>query len=115
MVRYLVYCVIFAVPAAPSWRRASSLGITTASSCRMMLAVMYGMMPSAKTVSRSSAPPLSRFTRPRMPFLVDDATHVCTAVSETPGVGSDAPSRKIMMMKSVKSSFLRRSGVRKAW
>ena len=28
----------------------------------MMLAVMYGMIPSAKTDSRSSAPPENRFT-----------------------------------------------------
>ena len=40
MVRYLVYCVIFAVPDAPSWRSVSSRGMTTASNCRMMLAVM---------------------------------------------------------------------------
>ena len=29
----------------------------------MMLAVMYGMMPSAKIDSWSSAPPLNRLTR----------------------------------------------------
>jgi hypothetical protein len=28
----------------------------------MMLAVMYGMIPSAKTLSRSSAPPENRLT-----------------------------------------------------
>ena len=38
----------------------SSRGMTTVSSCRMMLAVMYGMMPSANTDIRSSALPLSR-------------------------------------------------------
>ena len=31
----------------------------------MMLALMYGMMPSAKIEKRSSAPPENRFTRPR--------------------------------------------------
>src|SRR5580704_15010920 len=62
MVRYLVYWVILAWPVWPSWRSASSRGITTASSWRMMLAVMYGMMPRAKTVSFCSAPPLNRFT-----------------------------------------------------
>ena len=40
MVRYRVYWVIFAWPLWPSWRSVSSRGITTASSCRMMLAVM---------------------------------------------------------------------------
>src|ERR1700733_13812569 len=42
---YLVYWVIFAWPAWPSFRSASRRGITWASSCRMMLAVMYGRMP----------------------------------------------------------------------
>src|SRR3984885_263958 len=61
-VRYLVYWVILAVPAWPSSCSVSSRGMTTASSCMMMLAVMYGMMPSANTVSFSSAPPLNRLT-----------------------------------------------------
>ena len=39
-VRYRVYCVILACPAWPSCRSVSSRGMTTASSCRMMLAVM---------------------------------------------------------------------------
>ncbi len=39
-VRYLVYCVIFVWPACPSFLRVSRRGITTTSSCRMMLAVM---------------------------------------------------------------------------
>ena len=62
IVRYRVYWVILAWPAWPSCRRVSSRGITTASSWRMMLAVMYGMMPRANTDSLSSAPPLNRFT-----------------------------------------------------
>ena len=33
----------------------------------MMLAVMYGMIPSAKIDSWSSAPPLKRFARPMKP------------------------------------------------
>ena len=40
MVRYRVYWVIFACPAWPSFFRVSSRGMTTVSSCRMMLAVM---------------------------------------------------------------------------
>src|ERR1019366_2637221 len=39
-VRYLVYWVIFAWPDWPSWRSVSRRGMTTARSCRMMLAVM---------------------------------------------------------------------------
>jgi len=42
----------------------------------MMLAVMYGMMPSANTESWSSAPPLNRLTRPRRSVLpAVSATH----------------------------------------
>ena len=59
-----MYCVSFAVPDWPSFFRASNRGITTVSSCTMMLAVMYGMIPSAKIDSCSSAPPLNRLIRP---------------------------------------------------
>src|SRR5215471_19484829 len=62
MVRYLVYWVIFAWPAWPSCLRASSRGITTVSSCKMMLAVMYGIMPRANTDMYFNALPLSRST-----------------------------------------------------
>ena len=59
-----MYWVILATPDWPSFLRASSRGMTTVSSCRMMLAVMYGMIPSAKTVSLSSAPPENRLISP---------------------------------------------------
>ena len=39
-VRYRVYWVILACPDCPSLRNCSRRGITTVSSCRMMLAVM---------------------------------------------------------------------------
>ncbi len=64
IVRYRVYCVSFAVPDWPSSLSVSNRGITTRSSWMMMLAVMYGMIPSAKTDSCSSAPPLNRFDQP---------------------------------------------------
>jgi hypothetical protein len=59
-----VYCVSFAVPAWPSFFKVSRRGITTTSSWMMMLAVMYGMIPSAKIESWSSAPPENRLIRP---------------------------------------------------
>jgi len=43
--------------------------MTTVSSCKMMLAVMYGMMPSANTDKRSRACPLSRLTMARTPAV----------------------------------------------
>src|SRR5215469_7574135 len=110
-VRYRVYWVILACPVWPSLRSVSSRGMTTASSCRMMLAVMYGMMPSAKTVSLVMEPPLNRLSSWNRLVFEAVAVHVRMADSETPGVGSCWPSRNTAMMKIVNSSFLRRSGV----
>ena len=59
-----MYCVILAWPDWPSFFSSSSRGMTTTSSCRMIDAVMYGMIPSAKIESCSSAPPLNRLTSP---------------------------------------------------
>ncbi len=58
-----MYWVILVCPAWPSFFSDSSRGMTTVSSCRMMLAVMYGMIPSAKIASWSSAPPENRLIR----------------------------------------------------
>ena len=44
----------------------------------MMLAVMYGMIPSANTESWSKAPPLNRFTSPSRSLPCDCSIHVCT-------------------------------------
>ncbi|MNL72379.1 hypothetical protein D3C87_1976790 [compost metagenome] len=54
-------------PACPSFFSASSCGSTIVSNCMMIDAEMYGMMPSAKTVKRDSAPPENRLNIPRMP------------------------------------------------
>src|SRR6266849_9575325 len=78
------------------------------------------MMPSANTDTLPSAPPLSRLTswNTPAPVLLPEVAakfrQALTFFYDTPGVGSDEPSRNIAMMKSVNSSFLRRSGVRKA-
>ena len=58
----------------------------------MMLALMYGMMPSAKIEKRSSAPPENRFTRPRMLFFAA-AKNCARAWPSMPGVGTWHPSR----------------------
>ena len=57
-----MYWVSLVVPDWPSCLSASKRGMTTVSSWMMMLAVMYGMIPSANTDSWSSAPPLKRLT-----------------------------------------------------
>ncbi len=40
--------------------------MTTVISCRMIEAVMYGMIPSAKIENCESAPPEKRLSRPRI-------------------------------------------------
>ena len=113
-----MYCVIFAVPDAPSFFSASNRGMTTVSSCRMMLAVMYGMIPSAKIASCSSAPPENSWIiwyRPAASPEVAWARHWFTLTMFTFGVGMTEPSRKTARMKSVNRIFLRRSGVRSAF
>ena len=55
-----MYWVSVDCPDCPSFFSCSNRGITTVSSCTMMLAVMYGMIPSAKMDSWSSAPPEKR-------------------------------------------------------
>ena len=62
MVRYRVYCVIFAWPGWPCFFSCSNRGMTTVSNWMMIEAVMYGMMPSAKTLSLSRAPPENRLS-----------------------------------------------------
>ena len=109
-----MYWVILACPACPSCFSVSSRGITTVSSCRMMLAVIYGMMPSANTDKRSSAWPLSRLTicsTPAAELVVAAFEQKATFFSSMPGVGSEAPNRNKAMRPRVISIFLRRSGV----
>ena len=74
-----MYCVSFVVPDWPSSFRASNRGMTTVSSWMMMLAVMYGMIPSAKTDSCRSAPPLKRLMSARPPAASALPMHCWTA------------------------------------
>ena len=67
--RYRVYCVIFAYPASPSFCRRSSDGTTTAMTWKMIEAVTYGMIPSAKSEKRDSAEPEKRLRRLSTPLL----------------------------------------------
>ena len=63
-VMYRVHCVIFRRPSSPSfWMRASG-SYTTVSSWKMIEAVIYGMMPSAKIVIRRRFPPPNRSINP---------------------------------------------------
>src|SRR6478735_7691683 len=88
--------------------------MTTRSSCTMIDAVMYGMMPSAKIESLRSAPPENRFTSEYRPDVSWFAfRQVWTLPKSTNGAGMKDPRRNRAMMPSVKKIFRRRSGVRK--
>src|SRR5664279_3996593 len=70
------------------------------------------MMPSANTLSRSSAPPENRFsTVNRSVPEPASSIQMLTALYDTPGDGTVAPRRYTATMASVKRIFLRRSGV----
>src|SRR5215471_21565857 len=66
IVPYRVYCVILRRPSSPSFDSFSRYGQTTVSSCRMMDALMYGMMPRAKMVTRDRFPPENMSYRPNI-------------------------------------------------
>ena len=57
----------------------------------MMLALTYGMMPSAKMESCSSAPPVKRLKRFRKPPLASIAFFITTRL--TPGAVTNTPMR----------------------
>ena len=71
----------------------SSEGTTTVSSCRMIDAVMYGMIPSANSAIRLSPPPLNVFSRLRIPPLPNCFWISLTACTLIPGTGMCDPTR----------------------
>ncbi len=66
--------------------------MTTVSSCMMIDAVMYGMMPSANTATRLSAPPEKRSRKPTTP-APPSLKNFCRASRSTPGTGTYDPNR----------------------
>jgi hypothetical protein len=76
------------------------------------------MMPSANTVSCSSAPPEKTLMRAnRLLFSPVEAAWTASWTLPTlmPGAGIVEPSRNRTMTNRTKRIFFRRSGVRKAW
>ena len=62
------------------------MGTTTVSNCRMIDAVMYGMMPRAKIVRRRILPPANKSKKPK----IDPAAELKNSshrVMLIPGVG----------------------------
>ena len=107
-VNHRVYCVILRRPDSPSFLIASSCGTTTVSSCMMIDAEMYGMIPSARTENRDSAPPENRLNRPNTP--PDCCLNSCVSCSGSmPGTGMCVPIRKTTSARSRKPSRRLRS------
>ncbi len=86
-----MYWLILAVPDSPSFWSSESRGTTTVISWRMIDAVTYGMIPSAKTENCDSAPPEKRFSRLKIPPVRERYWSIASA--STPGAGIHDPSR----------------------
>src|SRR5664279_873081 len=111
MVRYRVHWVILRRPSSPSFCNFSRVGTTTVSNCRMIDAVMYGMIPKAKTVRRRMLPPANRSKKPKIDpeFELKNSSQRCKLI---PGVGMWPPRRYTASRPSANISRLRRSGTR---
>ena len=59
----------------------------------MMLAVMYGMIPSEKMAKLSNAPPENRFRNPSAPWLLATERNCATASLSIPGTRMAVPQR----------------------
>ncbi|CAB4554621.1 unannotated protein [freshwater metagenome] len=59
----------------------------------MMLAVMYGMMPSAKIEKLPKAPPENRFRNPSAPCERTPSSNCFTASASMPGTRTATPRR----------------------
>ena len=92
-VRYRVHWVIFFWPLWPSSRHCSSFGITTPSSCMMIDAVMYGMIPRKKTDTLVIAPPENRSRNPTTPALFEVSWRRWIWSKSTYGTGMCVPIR----------------------
>jgi hypothetical protein len=86
-VPYLVYFVIFFLPASPSFASFPIAGITTVNNWKIMEALIYGIMPRAKIVSLDKAPPENISKKPMSapPF---SARNLLSASPFIPGVGT---------------------------
>src|ERR1700722_11433148 len=71
------------------------------------------MIPRPNTAMRVSAPPENRLRNPSTPDDLEAASSCWTFEKLTKGTGTLAPNWYRAMMVSVKTTFLRRSGMRK--
>src|SRR5208282_3598446 len=80
----------------------------------MIATEMYGMIPSAKTEKRSSAPPENRLIHPnRVDFAA--SKNEASACPSIPGVGTATPIRYTASIAAVNNSRRRNSGMREAF
>ena len=83
-----MYWVILRWPDSPSLASSPSEGITACIICRMICAVMYGMMPRLNTETRESAPPENRLSTAMAPLLAEAAENASSMrANGTPGAG----------------------------
>ena len=83
------------------------------SSCKIIDAVIYGVMLRAKMVKLPKAPPENISNRPNRPLSL--AWNAAAKISRLiPGTGMHDPSRNTTNIISVYKSFLRISGILQA-
>src|SRR6185503_12730096 len=106
--------MIFLRPRSPSFASFVRCGITTVNNCKMIEALMYGMMPSAKIVRRDSAPPekMSRKPSSAPPCFWRKSLRASLLI---PGVGMCAPIRYTASIPSVNRIRFRSSGMLKTF
>ena len=111
-VKYRVHCVILRWPVSPSFAHAPRVGITMVKSCKIIEAVIYGIIPNANTAKLDNAPPANRSTKPRIGVC---SKRVLSAFTSTPGTGTWAPNRYTAIIASVNSMRRFRSGTLNAF
>ena len=79
----------------------------------MMLAVMYGMIPSAKIEKLSNAPPENRFRNPSAPCWLAVSFSCEMAIESTPGTRMNTPNRYTATMATTNKILFRRSSTLK--
>src|SRR5918997_5090391 len=113
-VKKRVYCVIFCCPVSPSLASSCSLGIATVINCITIEAVMYGMIPRAKTLRLLNAPPVNTPKRPVIAFPLVSRP-LSRASRFTPGSGTQQPSRYRIRIAAVNMSLRLSSGTLQAF
>src|ERR671917_605276 len=113
-VKYRVYCVIFCCPVSPSLASSCSLGIATVINCITIEAVMYGMIPKAKTLRLLNAPPVKTPKRPVIAFPCVSSPLPSPSRSP-PGRATQQPSRYRIRIAAVNMSLRLSSGTLQAF